>query len=99
MTIDIDVKSIFFEGDDAAEERLVEHYFNMLREGKPVAMPLLVQKADGRYTPLDQHDRAKVVAAKRCGEETIPAYVIQDPGPEQLEKVRREREAGRVSSN
>ena len=74
----IDLASIFFHDDEPPDERLVQIYEERLRTGVAVTYPVLVRKADGRYSPLDEDDRAKVEAAKRCGADSVWAYVIDD---------------------
>jgi hypothetical protein len=86
-------------GHDGADEALVRHYLKQLRAGRPYSMPWLVRLSDGRQVPVDEHDAAKVEAARRHGLDTISAYVVADPGPEKLRRFRERRQARRLSSN
>ena len=95
----IDLARIFFHDDEPPDESLVQIYEERLRKGVAVTYPVLVRKADGRHSPLDEDDRAKVEAAKRCGADSVWAYVIDDPGPEKLQELRRSLEAERLGRN
>ena len=79
--------------NSAEFERLVAMYVRKIQRGEAVTLPIAVKNPGGSVTPLDDDSRAKVEAAKRCGEEVVDLYMIAaDTDPALLEKLRRERD-------
>jgi hypothetical protein len=97
MTRPFDPESIFFGENCGPSEPLVQIYMERIRNGESLAMPLLVRQPNGRYRPLHSEDASKVEAAHRCGIR-IDATVIDDPGPEKLDELRRVLRRGPLSS-
>jgi hypothetical protein len=91
----IDRASVPSGDGDEAYERLVRAYVGQFRAGKGIPMPILIKGPTGRTRLLDEDARARVEAARRCGLDDVRGYVIDDPGPEALEELRRDLKAAR----
>jgi hypothetical protein len=90
-------RAMSFSGDSRPDERLVQLYEAQFRAGVGVPRPILVRQANGRCFPLDADAAARVEAARRCGALGVEGIVIDDPGHERLEALRRAIAANRLN--
>jgi hypothetical protein len=74
-----------YEPDPTAEQ-IVQFFVNRIRKGLPVKMPILMKRQNGRFVVVDGIKR--LAAARRCGDEAVSAYVIDELDPQTLRDLR-----------
>jgi hypothetical protein len=86
----INPASIYFNGPGQPDERQIRMYMDDMRRGRGISMPIVMNDADDRYLTVDLDSYHKIEAARRCGLETLEAYVLDNLGPEALARLRQE---------
>jgi hypothetical protein len=77
-----------FGGEEAMEHR-VRYWMGRISAREPIPVILVLRRKDGSVVPLDDDSACRAEALKRFGQDTFPAWEIDDPGPEKLAQVRR----------
>jgi hypothetical protein len=90
---EINLSQLWPGDDEPLNEETVRAFMEDWRRGRPLPSPVLMRTRDGRYRVVD--GRCRVEAARRCGAETVAAYVIEELSPEKFRELRQALNAGR----
>jgi ParB-like chromosome segregation protein Spo0J len=96
--VPVNLSQLIFDDDDdrpPRNERIVKSLIKRFRRGEAFKMPVLVKWPDGRFSIAKGWYRLE--AARRCGLDTVRAYVI-DGADVTLEKLQELRKSLRRSS-
>jgi len=83
----INLSDLFFHDDEPLDERIVQIFMGQIRNGKPMVMPVVMRRKDGKYDVVD--GRKRVVAAVLCAQKTIEAYVVEEVSREKFLELRK----------
>lgn len=71
--------------DESLNEAAVQYFVDRIRKGLRMPMPVINKDDDG-YVVVDGRNRLE--AAKRCGADSVAAYVLEESDPEKLVELR-----------
>jgi transcriptional regulator with XRE-family HTH domain len=85
--VTFDVSKFFFGDDETPSALAVDYWTEQARKGKPIPKPVVMEQENGRFRVVD--GRARIEAAKRLGEQSIPAHVVERLSEESFRELRR----------